>query len=135
STASIQTFTTERRLAPQEMSDEIEEILDHMCPGSGDRLRRCGTRQSDRSPARLRLRLSSLRRMRSRVVSIALIAVGIAVLPIVAAAKCPSSSPTGSFLLPRYGVGVRTLTIEDATRTTPAAGTFPETPMRTPRVE
>jgi predicted dienelactone hydrolase len=73
--------------------------------------------------------------MRSRVVSIALIAVGIAVLPIVAAAKCPSSSPTGSFLLPRYGVGVRTLTIEDATRTTPAAGTFPELPSRTLVVE
>jgi dienelactone hydrolase len=64
-----------------------------------------------------------------------LLAVGLVAVPLSAAAKCPSSATTDAFLAPRFGVGVRTLTIEDTTRTTPAAGTSPELPSRTLLVE
>ncbi len=71
--------------------------------------------------------------MRSRIAPIAFVAIGLLAFPVTAVAKC--SSTTDTFLEPRYGVGVRTLTIVDTTRSTPAAGTFPELPSRTLVVE
>jgi predicted dienelactone hydrolase len=49
-----------------------------------------------------------------------------------AAAKCPSGSATGAFLAPgSHGVGMRTITLVDTTRTTAAWGGQPEKPSRT----
>jgi len=73
--------------------------------------------------------------MRSRLAPLALLAIGLVAVPLRAAAKCPSSATTDAFLAPRFGVGARTLTIEDTSRTTPAAGTLPELPSRTLLVE
>src|SRR2546425_3918937 len=47
-------------------------------------------------------------------------------------ACCPDGSATGAFLAPGpFGVGVRTLTLVDTTRVTPAHGAVPEQPQRT----
>jgi dienelactone hydrolase len=67
--------------------------------------------------------------------SLLLLAVGLVAAPPPAAAKCPSRATTDGFLASRFGIGVRTLTLEDNSRATPAAGTFPELPSRTLLVE
>jgi fermentation-respiration switch protein FrsA (DUF1100 family) len=49
-----------------------------------------------------------------------------------AGAACPTNTTTASFLAPGpFGVGVRTLTLVDTSRTTPAHGSDPELPQRT----
>ena len=65
--------------------------------------------------------------------SVILLVIGSGASP-AAAARCSRLS-SETFLEPRFGVGVRTLTLTDTTRTTPAAGAFPELPSRTLEVE
>lgn len=65
--------------------------------------------------------------------SIRPVALALVLLPVLAAAApCPSGSATGAFLAPGgYGVGTRTVTFVDTSRTTAAWGGEPEQPSRT----
>jgi hypothetical protein len=67
-------------------------------------------------------------------VSVVVLAVVLCASPAAAAARC-WRLPSETFLRPRFGVGVRTLILEDTTRTTPVAGALPELPSRTLEVE
>jgi dienelactone hydrolase len=71
---------------------------------------------------------------RAPAASIVLLVVGLCASPAAAAARCSRLS-SETFREPRFGVGVRTLILEDTSRTTPAAGSFPELPSRTLEVE
>lgn len=70
--------------------------------------------------------------MESRPVVLPLLVFLVLLAGVAAAAKCPSGSATGAFLAPgSYGVGRRTVTFVDTSRTTAAWGGQPEKPSRT----
>jgi predicted dienelactone hydrolase len=70
--------------------------------------------------------------MRSRLVAIALAVVSAALVSPSVAGVCPPAGTGASFLAPGpYGVGVRTLSLVDTSRPTPAHGSLPQLPQRT----
>lgn len=56
----------------------------------------------------------------------------LSLLPATAGARCPTGATTAAFLQPgRFGIGIRTLTLIDTSRTTDAHGDVPAQPART----